>query len=176
MRTYRREGSAWRPSALEAWHEGEETRIVLIFDIWHPDLSDQEVGGRPVVSTVDLRPICILLFPVGERPKRHLLKTHKDHAASPPAPSPLPTGVVSISWTVCPLRNPDLLWRSASWVLFSGLSYGRNKSEAKRTAATSTALPVNLAPIWKDKSNENFYSLIENTKDILEALSRPNNV
>lgn len=27
----------------EAWHEGEETRIVLIFDIWHPDLSDQEV-------------------------------------------------------------------------------------------------------------------------------------
>jgi aspartate beta-hydroxylase len=27
----------------EAWHDGAETRFVLIFDIWHPDLSDEEV-------------------------------------------------------------------------------------------------------------------------------------
>lgn len=27
----------------EAWHEGSETRFVLIFDVWHPDLSDEEV-------------------------------------------------------------------------------------------------------------------------------------
>jgi aspartate beta-hydroxylase len=27
----------------EAWHEGNQTRIVLIFDIWHPDLTDKEV-------------------------------------------------------------------------------------------------------------------------------------
>eukprot|EP00913_Durusdinium_trenchii_P000918 g849.t1 len=27
----------------EAWHEGSETRLVLIVDIWHPDLSDAEV-------------------------------------------------------------------------------------------------------------------------------------
>ena len=26
----------------EAWHEGSETRLVLIVDIWHPDLSDSE--------------------------------------------------------------------------------------------------------------------------------------
>ena len=27
----------------EAWHHGDSTRIVLIFDIWHPDFSDEEV-------------------------------------------------------------------------------------------------------------------------------------
>ena len=43
----------------EAWCETETTRVVLIFDIWHPDLSDneirfltflQEVGRRCCVS------------------------------------------------------------------------------------------------------------------------------
>ena len=27
----------------EAWHRGDETRIVLVFDVWHPDLTDKEV-------------------------------------------------------------------------------------------------------------------------------------
>ena len=27
----------------EAWHDGVETRITLIVDIWHPDLTDREV-------------------------------------------------------------------------------------------------------------------------------------
>ena len=27
----------------QAWHDGQETRIVLLFDIWHPDLRDEEV-------------------------------------------------------------------------------------------------------------------------------------
>ena len=27
----------------EAWHRGEKTRIVLVFDVWHPDLTDREV-------------------------------------------------------------------------------------------------------------------------------------
>jgi len=27
----------------EAWHEGTSTRITLIMDIWHPDLTDEEV-------------------------------------------------------------------------------------------------------------------------------------
>jgi len=27
----------------EAWHHGDATRIVLVFDVWHPDLSDREV-------------------------------------------------------------------------------------------------------------------------------------
>ena len=27
----------------EAWHRGDKTRIVLVFDVWHPDLSDREV-------------------------------------------------------------------------------------------------------------------------------------
>ena len=27
----------------EAWHDGLETRITLICDIWHPDLTDREV-------------------------------------------------------------------------------------------------------------------------------------
>jgi hypothetical protein len=27
----------------EAWHDGEHTRINLILDFWHPELSDDEV-------------------------------------------------------------------------------------------------------------------------------------
>jgi len=27
----------------EAWHKGDVTRIVLVFDVWHPDLTDKEV-------------------------------------------------------------------------------------------------------------------------------------
>ena len=27
----------------EAWHRGDATRIVLVFDVWHPDLTDKEV-------------------------------------------------------------------------------------------------------------------------------------
>ena len=27
----------------EAWHKGETTRVVLVFDVWHPDLTDKEV-------------------------------------------------------------------------------------------------------------------------------------
>ena len=37
----------WCARNHEAWHEGSETRIVLIVDIWHPDLSDAEaLHGR----------------------------------------------------------------------------------------------------------------------------------
>ena len=27
----------------EAWHHGDTTRVVLVFDVWHPDLTDKEV-------------------------------------------------------------------------------------------------------------------------------------
>ena len=27
----------------EVWHEGTEERVVLLFDVWHPDLSKGEV-------------------------------------------------------------------------------------------------------------------------------------
>lgn len=26
----------------EVWHEGKENRLVLIIDVWHPDLTEQE--------------------------------------------------------------------------------------------------------------------------------------
>merc|ERR1712066_23384 len=39
------EAFAWDHSfEHEAWHEGQETRVVLIVDIWHPDLSNAEVN------------------------------------------------------------------------------------------------------------------------------------
>ena len=37
-----------RKRGAKAWHEGPETRVVLIVDIWHPDLTDAEAGA-PVV-------------------------------------------------------------------------------------------------------------------------------
>lgn len=27
----------------EVWNEGNSTRILLIFDVWHPDISDEEI-------------------------------------------------------------------------------------------------------------------------------------
>lgn len=27
----------------EAWHDGDNTRILLILDLWHPDLNNEEV-------------------------------------------------------------------------------------------------------------------------------------
>merc|ERR1712060_1014813 len=39
----------------EAWHEGNETRVVLIVDVWHPDLSDAEVKFLSTLQNCRLR-------------------------------------------------------------------------------------------------------------------------
>lgn len=39
----------------EAWHDGVETRIVLIVDIWHPDLMDAEVRFLRTLQNCRLR-------------------------------------------------------------------------------------------------------------------------
>lgn len=50
------EAFAWDHSfEHEAWHEGPETRVVLIVDIWHPDLSDAEVGFLRTMQNCRLR-------------------------------------------------------------------------------------------------------------------------
>lgn len=36
-------GSKQLVALAEAWHKGDATRIVLVFDVWHPDLTDKEV-------------------------------------------------------------------------------------------------------------------------------------
>jgi len=39
----------------EAWHDGNATRIVLVFDIWHPDLSDAEVKFLAFLQSAKMR-------------------------------------------------------------------------------------------------------------------------
>lgn len=39
----------------EAWHEGEHTRVILIVDFWHPDLSDEEVRFLSLLQKVRAR-------------------------------------------------------------------------------------------------------------------------
>lgn len=39
----------------EAWHKGDETRIILIADFWHPDLSDSEVKFLRLLQGAQLR-------------------------------------------------------------------------------------------------------------------------
>eukprot|EP00931_Biecheleriopsis_adriatica_P060910 TRINITY_DN36595_c0_g1_i1.p1 TRINITY_DN36595_c0_g1~~TRINITY_DN36595_c0_g1_i1.p1 ORF type:complete len:384 (+),score=71.69 TRINITY_DN36595_c0_g1_i1:174-1154(+) len=39
----------------EAWHEGSETRFVLIVDVWHPDLTDAEVKFLRTLQNCRLR-------------------------------------------------------------------------------------------------------------------------
>lgn len=50
------EAFAWDHSyEHEAWHEGDETRVVLIVDIWHPDLSNPEVNFLKSMQNCRLR-------------------------------------------------------------------------------------------------------------------------
>ena len=39
----------------EAWHDGLATRIILIVDFWHPDLSDQEVKFLSLIQKAQLK-------------------------------------------------------------------------------------------------------------------------
>ncbi|CAK0856255.1 unnamed protein product [Prorocentrum cordatum] len=39
----------------EAWHEGDQTRVVLIVDVWHPDLSAPEVKFLSTLQNCRLR-------------------------------------------------------------------------------------------------------------------------
>ena len=39
----------------EAFHDGSETRVVLIVDFWHPDLSDAEVRFLETLRSAKLR-------------------------------------------------------------------------------------------------------------------------
>jgi len=39
----------------EAWHDGDRTRIVLVFDVWHPDLHDREVQFLSLLQRSRLR-------------------------------------------------------------------------------------------------------------------------
>lgn len=39
----------------EAWNMSEKSRVVLIFDIWHPDLSDEEVKFLSFIQNAQLR-------------------------------------------------------------------------------------------------------------------------
>mmetsp|Transcript_22738 Transcript_22738/g.53054 ORF Transcript_22738/g.53054 Transcript_22738/m.53054 type:complete len:355 (+) Transcript_22738:121-1185(+) len=79
------EAFAWDHSyEHEAWHEGTETRVVLIVDIWHPDLTDAEVrflrmlqncrlrAGRLLTEQVERNPEDVTYFDIVEKAK-HLL-------------------------------------------------------------------------------------------------------
>lgn len=39
----------------EAWHDGEETRLILIVDFWHPDLTATELKFLKVLQNARFR-------------------------------------------------------------------------------------------------------------------------
>lgn len=39
----------------EAWNDSDEPRIVLVFDVWHPDLSDREIKFLSFLQTAAMR-------------------------------------------------------------------------------------------------------------------------
>ena len=46
----------------EAWHDGPHTRVILIVDFWHPDLSDEEVRFLALLQKVGAREQAQLKF------------------------------------------------------------------------------------------------------------------
>mmetsp|Transcript_20762 Transcript_20762/g.37798 ORF Transcript_20762/g.37798 Transcript_20762/m.37798 type:complete len:351 (-) Transcript_20762:7-1059(-) len=97
------EAFAWDHSfEHEAWHDGPDTRVVLIVDIWHPDLSDAEVfflrtlqncrlrAGRLMTEAVERNPEDVTYFDIVEKAKHLLtdddwwvLKTERDPTTKP---------------------------------------------------------------------------------------------
>lgn len=41
----------------EAWHNGKQTRVILIADFWHPDLTDKEVKFLSFLMNVSINRI-----------------------------------------------------------------------------------------------------------------------
>jgi len=39
----------------EAWHDGPETRIILIVDFWHPELTNDEVKFLNLVQKAKMK-------------------------------------------------------------------------------------------------------------------------
>lgn len=39
----------------EAWHDGDETRLILIVDFWHPDLTDSELKLLKVIQSAKFK-------------------------------------------------------------------------------------------------------------------------
>ena len=39
----------------EAWHDGEHTRVILIADFWHPDLTDEEVKFFSLIQKAQMK-------------------------------------------------------------------------------------------------------------------------
>lgn len=37
----------------EAWHDGKETRVILIADFWHPDLTNVEIKFLSFLMNVE---------------------------------------------------------------------------------------------------------------------------
>ena len=46
----------------EVWHEGSEERVVLLFDVWHPELTTSEVGAIQTMFETAMK------TPPGQRP------------------------------------------------------------------------------------------------------------
>ncbi len=46
----------------ESWHDGDKTRINLILDFWHPDLTDSEVKFFKILQQAKLRYFTYLIL------------------------------------------------------------------------------------------------------------------
>lgn len=40
---------------MKAFHDGDETRLILIVDFWHPDLTDEEIKFLNVLQRAKMR-------------------------------------------------------------------------------------------------------------------------
>jgi len=75
------EAFAWDHSfEHEAWHEGNETRVVLIVDIWHPDLSPAEIKFLGTLQSCRLR--------AGRVLTEHFAEQRAEQGQGPGAESP----------------------------------------------------------------------------------------
>ena len=62
----------------EAWHDGTSTRITLIMDIWHPDLSDEEVKFMTLLQHSKIRAEKKMTIDE-EDTFYHIIEKSKDH-------------------------------------------------------------------------------------------------
>jgi aspartate beta-hydroxylase len=125
----------------EAWHRGEATRIVLVFDIWHPDLTDKEVQFLSFLQKSRMR---------AEMAAEKAARKQREEAAAAAAAEAEVAGAEAAR----PAESPT-----------KGEGGAAARPDGKTKLHGALARSRGVAPA--DDKGDNFYQLLQEAKDIL---------
>ena len=129
----------------EAWHEGDATRIVLVFDVWHPDLTDREVGKLGPTAR-----------PPGPHWRRRCAATHRCHR-------PELARLCARASNGAQVQFFSMLQRSR---MRAEMQHEKALRRQEEEAAAAAAAEGREPSVVLEKG-DNFYQLLQDAKDLL---------